>query len=424
MKNFYVTATVGLLLLLTALITWAALAPLDEGIPVNGLVSFDTKRKAVQHPIGGIVKEVRVREGDSVKAGDVLIVLDSETTRANYVSIRQHYLSIRAMESRLEAEQQGASVINFHPDVVEQLAEAEVKAVVANQQQLFNARRAALAASLAALDASLGGINAQLVGLKDVLAGKQSQLAILQQQYEATAQLVSEGFAPRNRAQDLQRNVIEVQSGIADLLAMRARLQQSIMEFNERRLTLLAENRKEIGAQMAEVKREVQADAEKLIAITSELNRIEVKAPVDGQVVGLAVQSEGGVIQAAQKIMDIAPQNEPLVIEAQVPPNYADRVKEKLLADVRFSAFAHSPQLVVEGVVLSVSGDLLTDPATNSSYFLTRIALTERGIQALGDRRVQAGMPAEVVILTGARSVLSYVLYPLTRRIAASLNEE
>ena len=128
--------------------------------------------------------------------------------------------------------------------------------------------------------------------------------------------------------------------------------------------------------------------------------------------------------KAAQKIMDIAPQNEPLVIEAQVPPNYADRVKEKLLADIRFSAFAHSPQLVVEGVVLSVSGDLLTDPATNSSYFLTRIALTERGLQALGDRRVQAGMPAEVVILTGARSVLSYVLYPLTRRIAASLNEE
>ena len=129
--------------------------------------------------------------------------------------------------------------------------------------------------------------------------------------------------------------------------------------------------------------------------------------------------------KAAQKIMDIAPQNEPLVIEAQVPPNYADRVKEKLLADIRFSAFAHSPQLVVEGKVISVSGDLLTDPANpQMSYYLARLEVTPEGMKTLGNRQMQAGMPAEVVIKTGSRSMLTYMLNPLLKRLAGSMKEE
>jgi protease secretion system membrane fusion protein len=172
------------------------------------------------------------------------------------------------------------------------------------------------------------------------------------------------------------------------------------------------------------VSREVLSDNEKLHAVTDDLGRTEIKAPASGQVVGLAVQTVGGVVQPGQKLMDIVPKDAPLLLEARVAPHLIDRVHADLPVDVRFSSFAHSPQLVVDGKVVSISGDLLTEPQTNVSYYLARVQVTPEGLKHLGKRQLQPGMPVEVIFKTGERSMLTYLLHPLTKRLAASMIEE
>lgn len=181
---------------------------------------------------------------------------------------------------------------------------------------------------------------------------------------------------------------------------------------------------------LADVRREALAGMEKFRAVGDELKRTEVLAPVDGQVVGLSVQTVGAVIQAGQKLMDIVPGDEPLVIETHIPPQYIDRVSPGGEADVRFSAFAHSPQLVVTGRIDSISRDLVLDPPGTPAaqqtppYYLARVSVTPEGMKVLGNRVMQPGMSAEVIVKTGSRSLLTYLLYPLVRRLSASLKEE
>lgn len=418
---------VGLITLAVALggfAVWAAFAPLDEGVPTQGLVSIDTKRKAVQHLQGGIVREVRVREGEHVQEGQVLMLLDTALVRANYESIRQHYYSVRAMEGRLLAEQAGTQQIDFHPDIRAVQHDPVVRQQLATQEQLFHSRRDALAAALSGVDAAIAGQQAQIEGNRAMIAQRDRQAALVNDQLKGIRDLVAEGYAPRNRQLELERSLADVEASLAELKSGVLRGERAIEELRQRARQQQQEYRKEVDSQLAEVRREVQADAEKLTAVTGELERTELRSPATGQVVGLAVQTVGGVIQPAQKLMDIVPEKAPLLLETRIAPHLADRVHEGLAADVRFSAFAHAPQLVVDGRVISVSRDLLTEPETQMSYYLARVEITPEGAAKLGGRSIQPGMPAEVIIKTGERSLLTYLLYPLVRRVAQSMKEE
>jgi membrane fusion protein, protease secretion system len=215
-----------------------------------------------------------------------------------------------------------------------------------------------------------------------------------------------------------------VQATLSDLNGQTSRARQAMAELVQRQQAREQEYRKEVESALADVTREVQSDAQKLVAVSADLSRTEVRAPASGQVVGLAVPSAGAVIQPGQKLMLIVPANEPLVVETQIAPHLIDKVKPGLMTDVRFSAFAHSPQLVVEGQVISISSDLLSDPATNMSYYLARVRITPQGMNTLGQRQMQPGMPTEVVIKTGERTLLTYLLRPLLKSMAASLKEE
>jgi protease secretion system membrane fusion protein len=198
-----------------------------------------------------------------------------------------------------------------------------------------------------------------------------------------------------------------------------------VAELSQRSMSRKQEYRKEIESQLADVTREVQSDAERFIAATADLDRTEIKSPASGQVVGLSVQTVGAVLQPGQKLLDVVPDRQTLLLEAHIPPHLIDKIQNGLPTDIRFNTFAHSPQLVVQGKVLSVSGDLLADPANPQfSYFLARVQVTPEGMKTLGTRQMQPGMPAEIVIKTGERSLLTYLLHPLTKRMAASLKEE
>lgn len=421
-------ARVGLLTLLLGFggfLIWAAYAPLDEGVPTAGMVSIDTKRKTVQHLTGGIVREVLVREGDTVNKDQVLIRLDAATARANYESVRQRYLGYRAVQGRLLAEQTGSGEIRFHPDLLEARSDPLIASQMQTQEQLLRSRKAALAADLKAVDETIQGQQALLQSYKAILESRRRQLALLAEELENTRGLVKDGYAPRNRQLELERMSAESNAVIADLLGNSNRATAAIAELRQRAVLRQQEYRKEVESQLGEVTREVQSDAERLVAVKAELDRIEIRSPADGQVVGLAYQTVGGVVPPGQKLMDVVPQQRELLLESHVPPHLIDKVRIGQLADIRFSTFSQTPTLVVEGKLESVSGDLLVDPQNPQiQYYLARVSVTAEGAKTLGTRQMQPGMPVEIIIKTGERSLLKYLLHPLTKRIAASLKEE
>jgi protease secretion system membrane fusion protein len=421
-------ARTGLLVLAVGFggfLLWAGLAPLDEGVPTMGTVTLDTKRKTVQHLSGGIVKEVLVQEGQQVKEGETMLRLEAAVAKANYEAVRQRYLGFRAMQSRLFAEQTGRDVIDFHPDVKAAIDDPLIKQQVNTQQQLIQARRAALSADLQGIEESSQGLREQLGSYQNILVQRRNQLSLLTEELTNTRGMVKEGYAPRNRQLELERMVAESNAAIADLMGNSLRVSRQVAELSQRSMARKQEYRKEIESQLADVTREVQSDAEKFVAVTADLSRMEIKSPANGQVVGLTVQTVGAVLQPGQKLLDVVPDNQTLLLEAHIPPHLIDKVQAGLSADIRFNSFAHSPQLVVEGKVMSVSGDLLSDPQQPQFvYYLARVQVTSSGMKTLGARQMQPGMPVEVVIKTGERSLLTYLMHPLTKRMAASMKEE
>ena len=403
---------------------WAGLAPLDEGVPSQGMIAIDTKRKAVQHLTGGLIKEVLVGEGDRVKEGQILLRLDPAVARANFESVRQRYIGLRAMEGRLQAEQRGQASISFHPDVVAARLDPQNQQLVTTQEQLFSARRAALRADLQATQETIAGQEGLIAAYEAILVNKKSQQALLSEELNATRGLVKEGYAPRNRQLELERMAAEFSSSIAELQGNTVRAKRAVAELKQRSIGREQEYRKEVESQLSDVGREVTADAQKYRAAQDDLTRIDIKSPASGQVVGLTVQTVGGVISPGQKLMDIVPEGQALLVEARVAPHMIDRVHAQLPVDVRFSSFAHTPQLVVEGRVVTVSNDLLVDPQSGIGYYLARVGVTPEGFKALGKRQLQPGMPVEIVFITGERSMLTYLLSPLTKRLAASMKEE
>lgn len=404
---------------------WAAFAPLDEGVVAPGSVSIDSRRKTVQHLTGGIVREVLVREGQQVRAGQPLLRLDQAVPRANFESTRQRYLGLRAVQTRLLAEQAGAGSIQWPPELLEAAAQDPlIRQQINNQQQLMASRRAALAAELQAMQETMRGQEGLMQSYLQMGDSRRNQLALLQDELKHTRGLVAEGYAPRNRQLELERMVAESVTAQAELQGNLVRAQQAISELRQRSLARQQEYRKEIEQQLADASREVIGEGEKFRAEQNELARTEIRAPANGQVVGLAMHTVGGVVQPGQKLMDIVPEREPLLLEARVAPQFIDRVQVNQPVDIRFSAFAHAPQLVVQGQLSSISGDLIHEGQNIPPYYLARVIVTPEGLRKLGARQMQPGMPAEVVFKTGERSLLTYLLHPLTKRLAASMKEE
>jgi len=403
---------------------WAGMAPLDEGVPAQGMIAIDTKRKSVQHLSGGLVKEVLVGEGSIVTEGQVLVRLGEAVARANYESIRQRYLGLRAMEGRLLTEQQGGANIVFHPDVQASIKDPQIRQVVMTQEQLMASRRASLRADLQSNEESIQGQLGLIQSYESMLANRKNQQALLDEELTNTRGLVKEGYVPRNRQLELERMTAEISSGIAELQGNTIRASRAVAELRQRAIVRQQEYRKEVDSLLTDVAREVYGDAERYTAAKEDLARTEIKSPASGQVVGLAIQTVGSVISPGQKLMDIVPEDQSLLVEVRVAPHLIDRVKADLPVDVRFSSFAHTPQLVVDGKVVSVSGDLLTDPQNGVAYYLARVGVTANGYTQLGKRQLQPGMPVEVIFLTGERSMLTYLLSPLTKRLAASMKEE
>ncbi len=404
---------------------WATFAPLDKGVPVSGNVAVATQRKAVQHQTGGTVEDILVKEGDQVKTGQVLVRMNDIQTRSAAEMSRVQYFTARAAEARLIAERDGKKSVTFPVELESaKNSDPRVAANIGLQGQLFFSRQSAIQNELAALEESISGLKAQARGLEESLDTQKVQQKLLTEQLGDMRDLAKEGYVARNRVFDLERTYAQVNGSIAETIGNIGRAQRQISELSLRRVQRQQEYQKEVRSQLAEVQKEAEALENRLRSQDFDLSNAQVKAPVDGTVVGVNVFTRGGVVGPGFRMMDIVPSDDPLIVEGQVPVNLIDKVHKDLQIELIFAAFNQNDTPHIPGIVTQVSADRLVDEKSGIPYYKLQAQVTPEGKKMLKNLQVRPGMPVELFIKTGERTMMSYLLKPLFDRAKTALTEE
>ncbi|MBW3507133.1 HlyD family type I secretion periplasmic adaptor subunit [Pseudomonas sp. NKUCC02_KPG] len=403
---------------------WAALAPLDKGVAVSGKVMVSGHRKVVQHPSGGIVERIDVRDGDKVDAGQVLIRLKETPLLGQAQSLRSQFYGSLASEARLNAERDGAASVNFPVELTALATEPEVASNLVLQRQLFDSRRQALLLDQQGVDESIAGAEAQLRGVRESQTSKVLQRTALAEQLQGLRELAREGYIPRNRLLDSERVYAQVLGSISEDYGRIGQLQRQVLEMRLKIRQLAEEYQKEVRTQLADTRVRTEDLRNRLASAEFELANSQLRAPVAGIVVGLDVFTEGGVIKPGQALMEIVPQGEPLLVEARVPVELADKVHPGLPVELMFSAFSQSTTPRVAGEVTLVSADRQVDERTDEPYYTLRAQVSDAGMAQLAGLQIRPGMPVEAFVRTGERSMLNYLFKPLLDRTHMALVEE
>lgn len=408
--------------LLVALL-WAAFAPLGQGVPAHGTVKVEGERKAVQHPRGGVIEEILVREGDLVEAGQALVRMNDSMAQAQHGIVDAQLTSLYATEARLKTERGGKDVIEFPDFLRSREGDPQVVEAMQAQRELFQARQSALKGEIAIVRENIAGLKEQISGLTAQEHAKAEQLSSFKNELDSLRPLFKQGFVPRNRMFELERAVANLSGQRSEDIANLGRVKSQIAELRLRILQVTENFRKDVETQLSEVQRQLADYNERRIATQDDLQRVVLKAPVTGIVVDLTVHTVGGVVDAGQKMMDIVPANQDLIVEARIPTHLIDGVRVGQEADVQFTALDLTVVPIVHGRLIYVAADSVTDPRTGIPYFVGRVVPTPEGIEALGKSAIQAGMPANIVIKTGERSLLGYLLKPLLSRVQFAFTE-
>jgi protease secretion system membrane fusion protein len=405
---------------------WASLAPLDKGVPMNGSVARESNRKAVQHLTGGTVEDILVHEGDSVKAGQVLARMNNVTASAQAEMTRVQYFTARAVEARLLAERDGKDALAFPAALAAARDDPRVIQNVGLQGQLFASRRAALHSELAALDETIAGIRLQLAGTQASRDSKQQQLVILDEQLRNMRELARDGYVPRSRLQDLERSHAQTSGALAEDVGMIGRAQRQVAELGLRRSQRLQEFQRDVRGQLSDVQKEAGALASRMKADEFTVQNVDLKAPVDGVVMGVNVFTRGGVVPAGFKLMDVVPTGDALVVEGQLPVNLVDKVHPGLPVQLIFAAFNASSTPQIAGEITTVSADRLVDDKSGMPYYRVSARVTPAGLKMIAKNRmeIRPGMPVNLFVKTGERTMMSYLLKPIFDRAHTSMTEE
>jgi protease secretion system membrane fusion protein len=403
---------------------WASVAPLDKGVPVSGTVISAGNRKTIQHQNGGTVADILVKEGDRVRSGQVLVRMNPVQATAAAEASRVQYIAARVTVARLLAEREGKTSFSLPPQLERLRDDPRVTYNQALQSQLLDARQAVLRQELAGLAENIAGLTQQLNGLVESQQTKKLQMQYLTQQLDGMRDLANEGYVARNRLLELERSHAQLTGAIAEDSGNIGRIRKQISELTLRGSQRQQEYRKEIGTQLPEAQREAEALENRLHAQQFDVDNLEIKAPVDGVVVGLKVFTQGAVIGPGFSLMEIVPSDDALIIEAQVPVNLVDKVHPGLPVELIFSAFNQNKTPHVPGEVTYVSADRLADPKTGVPYYSMKAKVTVEGSKRIADLQVRAGMPVEAFIKTGERTMMSYLFKPMIDRAHSSLAEE
>ncbi len=406
--------------------TWAAVAPLESAAIAPGIIGVSTERRTVQHLEGGIVAEILVADGDQVAAGQTLIVLDDTTPRAALDLLEGQHRSAAALNARLEAERDNRRAIRW-PEWLEGAAlndaDADAAEVMSTQERIFRARAVSLANQRAIHQRRIEQLREESAGLEGELAAQDRRRALLAEELEGVRELVERGLEPKPRLLEMERADTEI---VGDRVRNQARIASIAQTIDETRLIIdeLGNVRlAEVVAELREVETRLSDLRERLAAARDVAERTRVTAPVAGTVMDLQVFTQGGVVAAGQRLMDVVPANDRLIIEARVAPNDIETIALGLAAQVRLTAYSQLGAPRLTGRVIRISADRLADPRTGASWYEARIALDpdQPGLSRLA---LVPGMPAEVMIVTGARTPIDYLLKPIVDSLGRALREE
>ena len=417
------TAVAGLLAF--GLGGWAATTELAGAVIAPGSLVVDTNVKKVQHPTGGVVGELRVREGDHVQAGDVVVRLDDTQTRANLAIITKSLDELAAKQARDEAERDGAKRVLFPADLLARMRDPEVARVVQGEQRLFEIRRAAREGQIAQLRERVAQLKEQVQGLADQVGAKKREIELIGQELKGVRELWSKNLIPITRVTALERDAARLEGERGSLVSTIAQTKGKMTETELQILQIDQDLRTEVGKDLAEIRAKTSELVEKKVAAEDQLKRIDIRAPQDGMVHQLAVHTVGGVITPnGEPIMLIVPKADALTVEARIQPQDIDQVRLGQKAVLRFSAFNQRTTPELTGEVSRVSADVSQDAKTGATFYTIRVHVPEAELARLNGLRLVPGMPVESFIQTGERAAISYLIKPLQDQIVKAWREK
>lgn len=403
--------------------SWAGFVPLSSAAIAPGVVTVDSRRKTVQHLEGGIIARINVQDGDQVRAGDVLVVLDNAQARAQVNLLSGRLAGLHLSRARLTAERDGATAPDFPDTVFDLVPDGEQLArMMAGEETIFTERQSFLKGQTDINRQRIAQLRAEIAGLRDQIAAENRQLELISQEETGLTDLVEKGLARKPRLLELQREQASIRGSRARNQAAIARAEQSIREAELTVIDARTRFLNEVVATLQQQQAEIADLSEQLAAANDTLSRNRIIAPVAGTVVNTQIFTTGGVIAPAQPILDIVPADDRMLIEAQVAPNDIDVVRAGLSAEVRISVFKQAEAPTLDGVVQTVSADALTDQVTGMPYYLARILIHDLS-ELPRDAELHPGMPAEVMIITGEQTAIEYLTEPIRLSLRRAMKE-
>jgi epimerase transport system membrane fusion protein len=407
---------------------WAAFAPLESAALAPGAIMVEGYRKTVQHLEGGIVKTLPVRDGDTVAKDQVLVTLDDTQWRAQLEVLRGQYYIAASREARLIAQRDGLDKVQYPPELTAHADDPRVQEAIRLQNQTFTVRRQAQEGEIAVYRQQIEQLQAKAKGLRAQKESRDRLVASFRGELADFQNLLKEGFTEKQKVRELERNLAQNEGQQGELLSSIAATELQVSETELKILQLKKDLQREVAREMSEAEANLSEAREKIQSLEATVRRTVVRAPEAGMVLGLAVHTIGAVIQPGGRILDIVPQNGRLIVEAQVSPIDIDRVKIGQTAEIRFTAFKSRETPKMEGRLIGLSADKLVDDTRpeKPAYYLARVEVTPEGVRDLAKHHLELvpGMPAEVLINTGARTLLQYLSRPLTDTFARSFIED
>jgi HlyD family secretion protein len=403
---------------------WASTAQISGALIAPGSVVVDSNVKKVQHPTGGVVGELRARDGDVVKAGDVVVRLDDTVTKAGLAIVTKNLNGLWARAARLEAEQRGTDQISFPAVLLRHVADDDVKNVISSESKLFSVRSSGRIGQKAQLRERIAQLNEEIGGLTAQEAAKTREIALVEKELVGVRGLYDQQLVQISRLTVLERDAARLAGERAQFMAARAQARGKITETELQIIQIDKDLVSEVSKDLRETNDKIGEFVERKVTAEDQLRRIDIRAPQDGMVLQSTVHTVGGVITAGDAIMLIVPQTDSLSVEARVNPQDIDKLVIGQKTLLRLSAFNQRTTPELNGVVTRVSPDVTTDQRTGQSYYTIRISMPPEEIARLGDVRLIPGMPVEAFVQTGDRTMLAYLVKPLSDQLMRAFREK
>ena len=403
---------------------WASTAEISGALIAPGQIVVESNVKKVQHPTGGVVGEVLARDGDIVKAGDILVRLDDTVTKASLAIVTKNLDAQWARAARLEAEQRGLDKITFPPQLLSRINDADVKSLILSETKLFEVRVNGRIGQKAQLRERITQLNEEISGLSAQEKAKDQEIALVEKELAGVRDLYDKHLVQISRLTTLERDTARLNGERAQYIASRAQAKGKITETELQIIQVDKDMVSEVSKDLRETNDKIGEFVERKVTAEDQLRRVDIRAPQDGMVLQSTVHTVGGVITAGDAVMMIVPQADALSVEAKVNPQDIDKLQIGQKTLLRLSAFNQRTTPELNGVVTRVSPDVSTDQRTGQSYYTIRVSMAPEEVARLGDAKLIPGMPVEAFVQTGDRTLISYLMKPLSDQLMRAFREK